>query len=163
MRKPEIVILCIGLALPFIGNVLGAILWGKFPFYLFYPPSQRFSEYLTFLFVLESLNLIPIILCIMYSKGSTTANLKRFKYAPIVVTYLFIIYCHYEVMALSACYTTAVIGAGLLMLGAPFLSIPVFFIAFMFSLVINLPVIRREEKQWAIDAQSGNDSTEPDA
>ena len=143
MRKPEFIVLGVGLALPFMGCILGAILYGEFPLY--------FGSSLSELFVLGTLNLIPVALCIFYCKAS--AVLKWFRYAPVVITYLFIIYCHYEATAVIADlkvtgkgYTGAAITAGLLAYGAPFFSIPVFVIAFIFSLIINLPAIRREEK-----------------
>jgi hypothetical protein len=78
IQKSEITILAIGLALPFIGNLLGAILYGMRLLYFLHAG-------LTTLFVLEAIHLIPVISCIVYYKAST--GLKRFRYVPIVVTY----------------------------------------------------------------------------
>ena len=47
MRKPEFIILGVGLVLPFIGNILGAMLYGEFPLYFGFSLSE--------LFVLETL------------------------------------------------------------------------------------------------------------
>jgi hypothetical protein len=161
MRKPEFIVLGIGLALPFIGNILGAILYGEFPLY--------FRISLVEFFVLESLHLIPVALCIFYYYKASVV-LKWFRYAPpIVITYLFIIYCHYEATAVIAelkitgtGYTGAAITAAFLAYGAPFLSIPVFFVAFLFSYLFNIPAIRREEKlrQEKNNSQASEDDDE---
>jgi hypothetical protein len=155
MRKPELIILTIGLALPFIGNILGAMLYGEFPFY--------FEETMQGLLVLEGFHLIPAVLCIMYSLWATAIGLKRFRYAPVVITYLFIIFCHYEVMVVVATPSTHLTGdvlaAGLMMLGAPFVSILVFFATFIFTLLINLSVFRSARKRRDSPEHDGENNT----
>jgi hypothetical protein len=163
MRRSEITLLAIGLALPFVGNLLGAILYGEIPFYLF-RASRSVNEYLWLVSTLEVFQLIPVILCVFYCKASTV--LKRFRYAPVVVTYLFIVYCHYEAMVIVATpgthYTGHAIAVGLLMSmglamwGPPFLSIPVFFVAFLLTFLINLLGIRRRDSDEAEHCQIDN-------
>lgn len=127
-----IAIAVVGLALPFMGNILASMQMGKcLPSYFRIYPN--IYDYLWFIFVLEFFNLIPVVLCtICYM----CAVLKKYRYIPIGVVYLFIIYNHYE-MAFSPDGL-----AGLVIIAAPLASVPLFFVSFMFSLIVFLLVQR---------------------
>lgn len=128
------IIVGVGLALPFIGDILALMLTGELTYC--FRMGQHINDELWFLFIMQAFNLIPITLCILYYKGCTV--LKRYRFTPIYATYLFVIYSHYNATA-----NWEGPFAWLVIIGAPLFSVPVFFVAFVFVLVINYDVLVR--------------------
>jgi len=111
----------VGFALPFIGGTLASIRLGEFP-------HPGLEEYWCSVFLLETLNLIPVVLCVICYKKCTI--LKKLRYAPICAVYLFVIYIHYKAaLAWEGPF------AWLIIIEAPILAIPVFFVVLVFSIL----------------------------
>ena len=120
------IIVGVGLTLPFIGNLLAAVQINIFPYY--FPMGENIEDDLWFFFFIEMWNLAPIVLCITCQRCTV---LKQYRYIPICVTYLFLIYAHYVG---SLAWPDPFYW--LVPIVAPLLSLLVFFIALIFSIFL---------------------------
>ncbi|MDR3197777.1 MAG: hypothetical protein LBU34_07890 [Planctomycetaceae bacterium] len=113
-----------GLILPFISNTIGDLYSDIYPRYLYIINHEGFK----FLIIFEIFNLVPITLCVL---SFYCLVLKKLRFLPIIITYLFIFWGHFDVPPSQDGLWIFII------LGVPLFSIPIFIISFIITLIIG--------------------------